>query len=54
MEPGHKSEFIDRMWDIGQAVRRSRYIEIEYLRMKDKELVRRKVQPVRGKGLTRG
>ena len=46
VEPRHKSEFIDKMWDIGQAVRGSRYIEIEYLRMKDKELVRRKVKPV--------
>lgn len=45
MEPRHKSEFIDKMWDIGQAVRKSRYIEIEYLRMKDKELVHRKVKP---------
>jgi predicted DNA-binding transcriptional regulator YafY len=44
VEPRHKSEFIDKMWDIGQAVRGSRYIE--YLRMKDKELVRRKVKPV--------
>lgn len=46
VEPRHKSEFIDKMWDIGQAVRKSRYIEIEYLRMKDKELVHRKVKPV--------
>lgn len=46
VEPRHKSEFIDRMWDIGQAVRESRYIEMDYLRMKDKEVVHRKVQPV--------
>lgn len=46
VEPRHKSEFIDKMWDIGQAVHESRFIEIEYLRMKDKELVHRKVKPV--------
>ena len=46
VEPRHKSEFIDKMWDIGQAVRESRYVEITYLRMKDKELVHRKVKPV--------
>lgn len=46
VEPRHKSEFIDLMWDIGQAVRESRYIEIDYLRMKDKSVVHRKIQPV--------
>ena len=46
VEPRHESEFIDKMWDIGQAVRESRYVEITYLRMKDKELVHRKVKPV--------
>lgn len=46
MEPRHKSEFIDKMWDIGQAVRESRYIEIDYYRLKDKETVHRKVKPV--------
>lgn len=46
IEPRHRSRFIDKMWDIGQAVHESRYIEIEYLRMKDKELVCRKVKPV--------
>lgn len=46
VEPRHKSEFIDKMWEIGQAVRESRYIEIDYYRMKDKEIVHRKVKPV--------
>lgn len=46
VEPRHKSKFIDRMWDIGQAVRESRYIEMDYYRTKDKEVVHRKVQPV--------
>ncbi|MCM1096609.1 MAG: WYL domain-containing protein [Ruminococcus flavefaciens] len=45
VEPRHKSEFMDKMWDIAQAVRESRYIEIDYLRMKDKEIVHRKIKP---------
>lgn len=46
MEPRHKTQFIDAMWDIGQAIRNSRYIEIDYFRMKDKVIVKRKVKPV--------
>ena len=46
IEPRHKSEFIDKMWDIARAVHASRYIEIDYLRMKDREIVHRKVMPV--------
>lgn len=46
VEPRHKSEFIDRMWDIGQAIREARYIEIDYYRTKDKAIVYRKLQPV--------
>lgn len=45
VEPRHKSEFIDKMWEIGQAVHESRYIEIDYCRMKDREIVHRKVKP---------
>lgn len=45
VEPRHKSKFMDKMWDIAQAVRESRYIEIDYLRMKDKEIVHRKIKP---------
>lgn len=46
VEPRHKSDFIDTMWDIGQAVRESRYIEMDYQRTKDKAVVHRKVKPV--------
>lgn len=46
VELRHKSEFIDMMWIIGQAVRENRYVEIDYYRMKDKEIVHRKVKPV--------
>lgn len=46
VELRHKSHFIDMMWEIGQAVRESRYIEMDYLRTKDKAIVHRKVKPV--------
>lgn len=46
IEPRHKTVFIDKMWDLGQAIQQCRYIEIEYLRTKDKAIVKRKVKPV--------
>lgn len=46
VEPRHKTKFIDRMWDLGQAVNESRYIEVDYYRTKDKKTVHRKLQPV--------
>ena len=45
VEPRHKTKFVDMMWDIGQAIREHRYIKIDYLRMKDKTIVTRKVEP---------
>lgn len=46
VEPRHRVKFIDTMWDIGQAIRQSRYIEIDYHRTKDKQIVKRKIKPV--------
>lgn len=46
VEPQHKTVFVDTMWTIGQAIRNCQYIEIDYLRMKDKSVVQRKVKPV--------
>lgn len=46
VEPRHHTVFIDTMWDLGQAIRESRYIEIDYYRTVDKKVVRRKLQPV--------
>ncbi len=46
IEPRHKVEFLDKLWDLGIAVRERKIIEIEYLRLKDKSTVRRKVKPV--------
>lgn len=46
VEPRHKTKFIDTMWDIGQAIRSCNYIEVDYTRMKDKAVVKRKLKPV--------
>ena len=46
VEPRHKAKFIETMWDIGQAISESRYIEVNYYRTKDKKTVRRKLQPM--------
>lgn len=46
VEPRHKTDFIDLMWDLGQAVHNCNFIEISYLRMKDKFVVKRKLKPV--------
>ena len=45
IEPQHKTVFIDKMWNIGQAIREHQYIEIEYKKMKGKETVTRKLKP---------
>jgi len=46
IELHHKSVFLDRMWDIGIAIRNCCYIEMDYYRTKDKSTVNRKVKPV--------
>lgn len=45
VEPRHHSRFIDILWELGQAIRNSQYIEIDYTRMKDKKTVTRKLKP---------
>lgn len=46
VELRHKTKFIDKMWNIGQAIRECTCIEINYTRMKDKATVKRKLRPV--------
>lgn len=46
VELHHKSALIEKVWDIGQAVQKSKYIEMDYYRTKDKKIVHRKVEPV--------
>ena len=46
IELRHKTNFLDTLWDLGQAIRSYRYVELEYRRTKDKAIVKRKVKPV--------
>jgi len=46
IEPRHHTNFTDRLWEIGKAIRNGRYIEIDYFRTKDKSIVKRKLKPV--------
>ena len=46
VEPRHKTKFIDKLWEIGQAIQGRRYIEIRYARLKDRKQVKRKLRPV--------
>ncbi|MBQ3545016.1 MAG: WYL domain-containing protein [Lachnospiraceae bacterium] len=46
VEPRHKSSFVNNMWNIGQAIQNYQYIEIDYYRLKDKNIVKRKIKPL--------
>lgn len=46
VELQHRTPLIDRLWSLGQAVRECRYIEIDYWRQKDKEVIHRRLKPV--------
>lgn len=46
VELQHKKIYIDKMWDIAQAIQQNRYIEITYQRSKDKKVVSRYLKPV--------
>lgn len=46
IEPQHCSEFIGKMWDIGQAIRESRYIEIQYQGIQGSTVKTRKLKPL--------
>ncbi len=45
VEPRHKRVFLDKLWEIGQAIQQCRYIEIEYRRTKDMSTVSRRLKP---------
>ena len=46
IELRHKTNFLDTLWDLGQAIRSCKYVELEYRRTKDKTIVKRKIKPV--------
>lgn len=46
VEPRHRTVFIDKMWEIGQAIRNCRYIEIDYKGSQSDVIKTRKLKPV--------
>ena len=46
VEPHHGRRLLPGLWEIGQAVQNHQVMEIEYERLKEPKLVRRRVQPV--------
>ena len=46
IEPRHKTVFLDKLWDIGQAIRNSQYIEIKYQGIQGSTVKTRKLMPV--------
>lgn len=44
--PHHDKRILHSLWALGEAVRHQQVLEIEYERMKDHELVKRRVHPV--------
>lgn len=46
IEPRHKSVFIDKMWDIGEAIHNNRYIEIKYQGIQGSTVKTRKLKPL--------
>mgnify|MGYP000625553600 CR=1 FL=1 len=46
IEPHHQQPVLNGLWELGQAIQHQQVIEIEYERMKEPRLVKRRVQPV--------
>lgn len=46
IEPRHHKVFKDKLMVLGQAIKESKVIQITYTRMKDKALVKRKLEPL--------
>lgn len=44
IEPQHKTIFLNKMWEIGQAIRNQKYIEVVYKKI-DGKIVNRKLKP---------
>lgn len=46
VELRHRTKLIDTVWNVGQAIHNCQCIEIDYYKLKDKSIVKRKVKPV--------
>ena len=46
IEPHHQKRILGGLWEIGQAIQHQQVMEIEYERIKEPRIVKRRVQPV--------
>lgn len=46
VEPHHKTVFIDKMWELGVAIKEHKVLHISYKKLKGEEVVERKLQPM--------
>lgn len=46
IEPHHGQSILGGLWELGQAVKERRVVELEYQRLKEPQLVKRRVLPV--------
>lgn len=46
IEPRHKTVFIDKMWEIGEAIHNHKYIEIMYKGLQNSEIKTRRLKPL--------
>lgn len=46
IEPHHQQYVLNGLWELGQAIQNHQMVEIEYERLKEPRLVKRKVKPV--------
>ena len=46
IEPHHGQPLFDKLWDLGTAVQHRQVVEIEYSRLKEPQIVKRRVLPV--------
>lgn len=46
IEPHHKTDFLDTMWQIGEAISKQQYIEVDYQGIQGSSVKTRKLKPV--------
>lgn len=46
IEPHHGRRILDRLWEIGQAIKNRQIMEIQYERLKEPKMVTRRIEPV--------
>lgn len=46
IEPHHRQPVLNGMWELGQAIQNHQMVEIEYERLKEPRMVKRRVKPV--------